>query len=58
MDIVEQVGNALSETADSTFAQDSDAVQSVFWPELKKLGWKCVRDGGDSYWSFRVYEYR
>ena len=27
-------------------------------PELKKLGWKCVRDGGDSYWSFRVYEYR
>jgi broad specificity phosphatase PhoE len=26
-------------------------------PELKKLGWKCVRDGGDSYWSFRVYEY-
>ena len=27
-------------------------------PELKKLGWRCVRDGGDSYWSFRVYEYR
>ena len=27
-------------------------------PELKKLGWKCAYDGGDSYWSFRVYEYR
>ncbi len=27
-------------------------------PELKRLGWQCVRDGGDSYWSFRVYEYR
>lgn len=27
-------------------------------PELKKLGWTCVRDGGDAYWSFRIYEYR
>ncbi len=27
-------------------------------PELKKLGWRCVRDGGDRYWSYRVYEYR
>ena len=27
-------------------------------PELKKLGWRCRRDGGDSYWSFRVYEFR
>ena len=27
-------------------------------PELKKLGWKCVHDGGDSYWSYRIYEYR
>lgn len=27
-------------------------------PELKALGWKCAYDGGDSYWSFRVYEYR
>jgi len=25
---------------------------------LVKRGWKCVRDGGDSYWSFRVYEKR
>ena len=25
-------------------------------PELKKLGWRCVHDGGDSYWSHRVYE--
>lgn len=25
---------------------------------LKQLGWVCVRDGGDSYWSYRVYEYR
>ncbi|MDJ0920928.1 MAG: histidine phosphatase family protein [Henriciella sp.] len=25
---------------------------------LKHLGWICVRDGGDKYWSYRVYEYR
>ena len=25
-------------------------------PEMKKRGWACRRDGGDSYWSFRVYE--
>lgn len=27
-------------------------------PELRRLGWTCIRDGGDSYWSFRVYAYR
>jgi broad specificity phosphatase PhoE len=27
-------------------------------PELQRLGWRCVADGGDSYWSARVYEYR
>ena len=21
-------------------------------------GWRCIRDGGDSYWSFRIYERR
>lgn len=25
---------------------------------LKQLGWICVYDGGDKYWSYRVYEYR
>ncbi|MEM8616554.1 MAG: histidine phosphatase family protein [Pseudomonadota bacterium] len=25
---------------------------------LRRLGWVCVRDGGDKYWSFRIYEYR
>lgn len=25
---------------------------------LKGLGWVCVHDGGDKYWSYRVYEYR
>ncbi len=25
---------------------------------LKKLGWVCIHDGGDKYWSYRVYEYR
>lgn len=25
---------------------------------LRRLGWVCVRDGGDKYWSYRVYEYR
>lgn len=27
-------------------------------PELRRLGWICVEDGGDRYWSYRVYEYR
>ena len=27
-------------------------------PELNKRGWVCVRDGGDTYWSWRRYEYR
>lgn len=27
-------------------------------PELKRLGWVCVDDGGDRYWSYRVYAYR
>ena len=27
-------------------------------PAMSRMGWVCVRDGGDSYWSFRVYEYR
>lgn len=26
--------------------------------ELRKLGWKCVHNGGDSYWAHRIYEYR
>lgn len=26
-------------------------------PELRARGWRCVRDGGDVYWSFRRYEY-
>jgi broad specificity phosphatase PhoE len=25
---------------------------------LAKRGWKCVRDGGDAYWSYRIYEKR
>ena len=25
-------------------------------PQLKKRGWANVHDGGDKYWSFRVYE--
>jgi broad specificity phosphatase PhoE len=25
---------------------------------MKRKNWKCVRDGGDSYWSFRIYEYQ
>ena len=27
-------------------------------PFIKQAGWKCVHDGGDSYWSYRQYEYR
>ena len=26
-------------------------------PHLKQAGWRCVHDGGDTYWSFRHYEY-
>ncbi len=25
---------------------------------IQNLGWVCVRDGGDGYWSYRIYEYR
>ncbi|MDZ4762352.1 MAG: histidine phosphatase family protein [Alphaproteobacteria bacterium] len=25
---------------------------------LVRRGWKCVRDGGDAYWSWRIYERR
>lgn len=25
---------------------------------LRRMGWVCVYDGGDKYWSYRVYEYR
>jgi broad specificity phosphatase PhoE len=24
-------------------------------PPLLSMGWRCVHDGGDSYWSYRVY---
>lgn len=27
-------------------------------PHLRGSGWTCVRDGGDTYWSWRRYEYR
>lgn len=27
-------------------------------PQLRALGWHETRDGGDRYWSFRVYEWR
>lgn len=27
-------------------------------PELRQLGWVCAQDGGDRYWSYRVYIYR
>jgi len=27
-------------------------------PQLRGAGWVCVRDGGDTYWSWRRYEYR
>lgn len=26
-------------------------------PELKRRGYRCVKDGGDKYWTFRRYEY-
>jgi broad specificity phosphatase PhoE len=27
-------------------------------PELFRRGWECVEDGGDTYWSFRIYRRR
>jgi broad specificity phosphatase PhoE len=27
-------------------------------PELKKRGWTCAYDGGDKYWSYRIYQRR
>ena len=26
--------------------------------ELRRSGWRCVHDGGDRYWSHRMYEWR
>jgi broad specificity phosphatase PhoE len=25
-------------------------------PVMRRRGWSCVRDGGDSYWSYRIYQ--
>jgi broad specificity phosphatase PhoE len=25
-------------------------------PQLKRRGWVCIRDGGDKYWSYRIYQ--
>jgi broad specificity phosphatase PhoE len=27
-------------------------------PQLLKRGWTCVHDGGDKYWSYRIYQKR
>jgi broad specificity phosphatase PhoE len=27
-------------------------------PQLQKRGWTCVHDGGDKYWSYRIYQKR
>jgi len=32
--------------------------QDVAGPQLKKRGWVNVHDGGDKYWSFRIYQKR
>ena len=26
--------------------------------ELRKKGWRCTHDGGNAYWSYRMYEWR
>lgn len=26
--------------------------------ELRKKGWRCIHDGGNAYWSYRIYEWR
>jgi hypothetical protein len=25
-------------------------------PHIKRRGWVCVHNGGDKYWSYRIYE--
>jgi broad specificity phosphatase PhoE len=27
-------------------------------PQLRRRGWSCVHDGGDKYWSYRIYDKR
>jgi broad specificity phosphatase PhoE len=27
-------------------------------PQLRRRGWRCVHDGGDKYWSYRIYQKR
>lgn len=54
-----------SQAADKLITAAQDGPVSLFahgWfnrmlrPELQKRGWVCVRDGGDTYWSWRRYE--
>ncbi len=61
----QRAGKAVSKLISTAETSGSDVVLAAHgWfnrmlrPHFKRNGWACVRDGGDSYWSFRIYEKR
>ncbi|ACT58877.1 histidine phosphatase family protein [Hirschia baltica] len=54
-DAVEKLINQAASGEDTVLAAHG-WFNRMMRPELKRRGWKCTHDGGDSYWSFRIYE--
>lgn len=44
--------------AGKVFATGHGWFNRMIRKELKRLGWHCRHDGGDSYWAWRHYEFR
>lgn len=60
-----RAGKAVEKLIETAEATGDDVVLAAHgWfnrmlrPHFKSRSWACVRDGGDSYWSFRIYEKR
>lgn len=56
----EQAANLLHETAQAgkVYLAAHGWFNRMLRPALRALGWHEVHNGGDQYWSYRVYEYR
>ena len=59
-DRAKQAAQVLHEAADgkSVYLAAHGWFNRMLRGPLKRLGWVCIYDGGDKYWSYRVYEYR
>lgn len=59
-DRAKQAANVLHEAAagKSVYLAAHGWFNRMLRSPLRRRGWVCVHDGGDKYWSFRVYEYR